>query len=68
MMVFMLANMVSCIVTAALLNIVDHRQVRHPTEHLYAVLCISCEYSTFIFVFVSAGRDPEQDKQKVRAG
>uniref|UniRef100_A0A3Q3VM17 Lysosomal dipeptide transporter MFSD1 n=1 Tax=Mola mola TaxID=94237 RepID=A0A3Q3VM17_MOLML len=26
MMVFMLANMVSCIVTAALLNIVDHRQ------------------------------------------
>uniref|UniRef100_I3KVR6 Lysosomal dipeptide transporter MFSD1 n=1 Tax=Oreochromis niloticus TaxID=8128 RepID=I3KVR6_ORENI len=29
MMIFMLANTISCIVTSVLLNIVDHRQVRH---------------------------------------
>lgn len=28
MMIFMLANTVSCIVTSVLLNVVDHRQVR----------------------------------------
>lgn len=34
MMIFMLANTISCIVTSVLLNIVDHRQVRHLTECL----------------------------------
>uniref|UniRef100_A0A3Q3C6Y6 Lysosomal dipeptide transporter MFSD1 n=1 Tax=Haplochromis burtoni TaxID=8153 RepID=A0A3Q3C6Y6_HAPBU len=29
MMIFMLANTISCIVTSVLLNVVDHRQVRH---------------------------------------
>lgn len=30
MMIFMLANTIICIVTSVLLNVVDHRQVRHP--------------------------------------
>lgn len=35
MMIFMLANTISCIVTSVLLNIVDHRQVRYLTHCLF---------------------------------
>lgn len=48
MMIFMLANTISCIVTSVLLNIVDHRQVRHLTDCLYVILYKHCVYSLLI--------------------
>lgn len=40
MMIFMLANTVSCIVTSVVLNVVDHRQVSEPARHLIYLLLI----------------------------
>lgn len=70
MMIFMLANTISCIVTSVLLNVVDHRQVRLPTDFLYTILCVSkyvcvCLSISYAFVF-STGWYPEQDNEKVR--
>jgi len=74
MMIFMLANTIGCIVTSVVLNIVDHRQVRHPFE-------LACEFSQvhqtvaislsrcarFVDTRFSTGWNSEQDNQEVRA-
>lgn len=64
MMIFMLANTICCIVTSVLLNIADYRRVR---QTLPALLCI-CSANVCWRLPLFAGRNPEQDQEKVRAG
>lgn len=64
MMIFMLANTICCILTSVLLNIADYRRVR---QTLSALLSI-CSANVGSCLPFSAGRNPEQDQEKVRAG
>lgn len=65
MMIFMLANTICCIITSVLLNVVDYRQVR---QTMPALLCIYSSQGVLISFSFSAGWNPKQDQEKVRAG
>ena len=57
-MIFMLANTISCIITSVMLNVVDHKQVRHPTHSLCTVSymqVLHLQDVDIMFVFLQGG-------------
>lgn len=66
----MLANTISCIITSVMLNVVDHRQVRHPTRSLSTVLytfVLRLQDVDLMFVFLQGGTLNKMTKRSEQA-
>lgn len=67
MLLFMLGNLTCCIVTATLLNLVDHRQVLHLAHQwFHGINAIKLILISFFTSFFITGWCYKQDNQKIQ--